>query len=90
MKYQYALTMRSSTAEARHLEFASDSHCVDGFLCLMGALCTRTLNTRLGSCIKALPYWSSVMHSRIKKLSFTVFRDDSVLVSCEKEKKIKC
>ena len=51
------------------------------FLCLMGALCNLTEKTRFGSCIKALAYWSSVTHSKIKKLNFTVFEEASDLVS---------
>ena len=51
------------------------------FLCLMGALCNLTEKTRFGSCINALAYWSSVTHSKIKKLNFTVFEEASDLVS---------
>ena len=48
----------------------------------MGALCILTLNTRLGSCMSALAYWSSVTQSRTRKLSLIVLTDDSLFVSC--------
>ena len=51
------------------------------FRCLIGALCNLTEKTRFGSCISALAYWSSVTHNNIKKLNFTVFVEDSDLVS---------
>ena len=49
----------------------------------MGALCILTLKTRLGSCMRALAYWSSVTQSRTRKLSLIVLTDDSVFVSWE-------
>lgn len=52
------------------------------FLCLMGTRCIRTRNTKFGSCISAFANWSSVTQSKIRKLSLTVLRDDSDLVSC--------
>ncbi len=63
------------------MEFESACQLTFGFLCLIGARCTLTLKTRLGSCIRAFAYWSSVTQSRIRKLSFTVLKEDSVLVS---------
>ena len=47
----------------------------------MGALCILTLKTRLGSCMRALAYWSSVTQSSTRKLSLIVLTDDSVFVS---------
>ena len=52
------------------------------FRCLIGALCNFTAKTRLGSCINAFAYWSSVTQSNIKKLNFTVLMEASDLVSC--------
>ena len=74
--------MRSITEHASDLDCAFvASGC--GFLCLIGARWSLTLNTRFGSFINALAYWSSVIQIRIRKLSFTVWWDESDLVSYE-------
>ena len=75
-------TIRSITEHASDLDWAfveSQDDC--GFLCLIGARWSFTLNTRFGSFIKAFAYWSSVMHIRIRKLNLTVWWDESDLVS---------
>ena len=75
-------TIRSITEHASDLDWAFVESQVDcGFLCLIGARWSLTLKTRFGSFIKALAYWSSVMHIRIRKLSLTVWWDESDLVS---------
>lgn len=76
-------TIRSITEHANDLDCAFvASHEDWGFLCRMGARCSLTLNTKLGSFINALAYWSSVMQISIRKLNFTVWCEESDLVSC--------
>ena len=77
-------TIKSITAHANDLEvlLLVSAACPLVFLCLIGVLLNLTLKTRLGSCMRALAYWSSVTHIRIRKLNLTVDKLDSVLVSC--------
>lgn len=48
----------------------------------MGIRCSCTLNVRLTSCIREFAYWSSAIHVRIIKHSFTLFTFASDFVSC--------
>ena len=77
-------TIKSMTEQASDLDwpFKVEVSVALIFLCLIGARCNFTANTKFGSCIKALAYWSSVTHNNIKKLNFTVLMEDSDLVSC--------
>merc|ERR1719312_50557 len=48
----------------------------------MADLCNFTLNTRLGSCMIAAAYWSSVRQVRMMKHRVTLLCATSDLVSC--------
>ena len=77
-------TIKSITEHAKDLDcpFMVVLSVVLIFRCLIGARCNFTAKTRLGSCINAFAYWSSVTQSNIKKLNFTVLMEASDLVSC--------
>ena len=72
---------RSRRAQTRDLPWV-EARSSPPFLCLMADLCSFTLNTRLGSCMIAAAYWSSVRQVRMMKHRVTLLCATSDLVSC--------